>query len=437
MVHMNDVEKDLARETRPISTKLAIGFVYVGYSFRYLYLLILIPFYGRVLGTAEYGRVVAAMSIFQVVWMLTEFGFPAIGSRDIAAASPNQRGELYRRHQRARAAVALLGLIAGIGGTYLSPVLREHPIYGVLATLNGLVAAFNLGWYFNGTLQFRTSVAFEVMSFAINLALILSLVRSASDGWIVMASLLASSVICTICAHGFVLRQLGHRPREYGGELRLIKDSSALFVHRGLVSLMGAASTYVISLFATASELGCYGAAERLISAGLSLMSPANQVLVGIVLQYAGDEASSARAFALVRKALIAMVGLGLCMLLGTELLGDFIVPLILGPAFVSSVPLVKTMALIFPFAAVNTVITGCVLIPFRFERFVPIVSGIASAITLGLIVALGVSFGGTGVAWARVVGDVLTVVFLIAVLRKVQLDSRIFGGWRLGLTSA
>ena len=62
-------------------------------------------------------------------------------------------------------------------------------------------------------------------------------------------------------------------------------------------------------------------------------------------------------------------------MFAGTELLGDFIVPLILGASFAASAPLVKIMALLFPFAAVNQVITGYILIPFRFDRFVPIVS--------------------------------------------------------------
>ncbi|MGN6651100.1 MAG: lipopolysaccharide biosynthesis protein, partial [Trinickia sp.] len=42
-------------------------FVYVGYIMRYLYLLVVIPFYGRVLGVTEYGRVLAAMSLMNVI----------------------------------------------------------------------------------------------------------------------------------------------------------------------------------------------------------------------------------------------------------------------------------------------------------------------------------------------------------------------------------
>ena len=422
-----DVEGQSAKAEGHVSTKRALAFVYVGYAFRYLYLLILIPFYGRVLGTAEYGRVVAAMSLFQVVWMLTEYGFPSIGSRAIAIANETERAALYARHVLARSAMAVVGIAVGVGGTVLSPLLREVPVMGLLATLTGVVAGFNMGWFFQGTLRFRTSVSLEILGFILNLSMILPLVRGPHDGWLVMFALAVSSVICTVCAHVLVLRALPRHALRWGGALMLVRESTALFVHRGLVSLVGAASTYLISLFASASELGLYGAAERLISAGLSLMAPANQVLVGTVSQRIGEHDGGEGAFVLVRKALSGMVSLGICMFVGTELLGDVIVPLILGESFAGSVPIVRIMAIMFPFAAVNQVITGYVLIPFRFDRFVPLVSGATSMVTLALIYLLGRSFAGPGVAWARVIGDVLTVGLLMVVLQKTQLSARLF----------
>lgn len=409
-----------------VSTKRALAFVYVGYAFRYLYLLILIPFYGRVLGTAEYGRVVAAMSLFQVVWMLTEYGFPAIGARAVAIADPSERAALYGRHVAGRAMLGFIGIAVGIGGTLLSPLLREVPLMGVLATITGVAAGFNLGWFFQGTLRFRTSVALEVLGFVLNLSMILPLVRTSHDGWLVMLALSISSVICTLLAHVIAVRMLPRGALKWSGALDLMRESTALFIHRGLVSLMGAASTYLISLFASASALGLYGAAERLISAGLSLMAPANQVLVGTVAQRIGAEDGGEHAFALIRKAFTGMTALGLSMFVGTELLGDFLVPLILGQSFAPAASIVKIMAILLPFSAVNQVITSYILIPFRYDRFVPIVSGTASAITLALIFILGRGYGSTGVAWARVVGEVLTAAFLMVALQKTQLSSRL-----------
>lgn len=410
-----------------VSTRRALVFVYVGYVFRYLYLLILLPFYGRVLGAAEYGRLVAAMSLFQIVWMIVEYGFPAIGSRAVAAARDDgTRAGLYSRHVMGRLTMALPGLTVGVGGIFFSPLLRERPLFGVLACVNGLIAGFNLGWYFQGTLQFRTSVVIEVLGFAINLPLILLLVRGPEDGWLVMLSLCISSVICTSAAHVMALRTMQRNALRWVGAIALIRESTALFISRGLTMLMGSVSTYLISIFASATELGWYGAAERITSVGLSVMQPANQVLVGSVSQNVASEASMEKALSLIRKALLLMSALGLAMCCGVQMLAGFGVPLVLGPSFVHAVPMVRVMGLQFPFAAVTQVITSYVLIPFRYDRLIPIVSVATSIVTLGLILALGNFFGGIGVAWARAIGELGGMILVIIALRTTPIAKRV-----------
>ena len=70
-----------------MSTSRSLLFVYGAYLFRYLYLLILIPFYGHVLGATAYGQVLAAMSLYQIIWLAVEYGFPVVGARDLASTT--------------------------------------------------------------------------------------------------------------------------------------------------------------------------------------------------------------------------------------------------------------------------------------------------------------------------------------------------------------
>jgi PST family polysaccharide transporter len=410
------------------STGRSLGYVYVGYAFRYLYLLILVPFYSRVLGASEYGHVLAAMSLYQMVWMLSEYGFPPVGSRD--AASTTDRGALariYGRHVSGRVWTTAIGLTVGLVGTLVSPVLRERPIFGILATCNGLVAAFNLGWFFQGTLRFRTSVAMEVLGFAINLPLILLLVHGPGDGWWVLAALLISSIICTLTAHVVALRGLEWRKVSCTGGVELIKESTALFAHRGLVTLTASSSTYLISLFSTAAEVGYYGAAERLINAALSLLNPANQVLVGTVARHIGSRDSEARAYALMRAGFISLASLGIAMFVGTVLLAGVIVPLVLGDGFTESIAILRVLSLMFPFAVIDQVITGYVLIPLRLDKVVIKVSFQNSLLTIVLMALLGHSFGGMGVSWARTFGAMLMAGSLLYALQSRQILKRIF----------
>ncbi len=419
----------VAQEPDGGSTRRALAFVYAGYAFRYLYLLVLVPFYGRVLGAAEYGRVLAAMSLFQVVWLVGEYGFPPVGARDAAAAqSPAELARIYGRNVHGRLMTALPAAAIGLGGTLLSPLLRERPIFGVLATLTGLLAAFNLGWFFQGTLRFRTSVILEMLGFAINLPLILFLVRGPHDGARVLAVLFVSSLIATVTAHVLAVRSLGeHKPSCKGGRA-LIADSTALFAHKGLILLMANSSTYLISLFASAAEVGYYGAAERLVSAALSLMNPANQVLIGTVSRQIASRDGEERAFALMRRGFFVFGVFGTAMLLGTLLLGGTLIPLILGESFRPSIPMLHVLAVIFPFAAIDQVVTGYVLIPLRLDRVVTRVSFQSAVVTVLLVITLGRLFGGVGVSWARSLGAAMMAMNLLFTLRTRHLFQRIFG---------
>jgi len=417
----------------PPSTGRALASVYAGYVFRYVYLLILIPYYGRVLGAQEYGRVLAAMSLYQMVWMLTEWGFPIVGARDTAAVmrDPRAVATLYGQHLAARSLMLVPGLLLGVGGTLLSPLLREAPLFGLLATANGLIAAFNLGWHFQGRLRFGLSVMLEVLGFAVMVPLVLLLVKRADQGALVLASLLVSTLICTTVAHAAALRGLPLAAVRTGFGLysgvSLVKEATALFAHKGVTMMMASSSTYLLSLFAGAAQVGWYGAAERLATVGLSLMQPANSVLVGTVAHRIGMRETEDHAYRLMRNGMLLMTGFGVLLLLGAMFLAKPLVPLILGPEFAQSVPMLQALALMFPLAAFAQVVSAYVLIPLRHDTLVSLSSLFGALATAVAIVVLAPHFGGMGVAWARVLGSAGLAIVLMAVLIKQGLLRRIF----------
>jgi PST family polysaccharide transporter len=417
-----------------VSTKRALAFVYAGYATRYLCLFVLVPFYGRVLGAAEYGRVLAAMSLFQFVWVLSEYGFPPVGTRDIALErTPKRTAEIYAQHISARLLMAVAGAGIGAIGTFASPLLRERPLYGILATLTGLTSAFNLGWFFQGTLRFRTSVLIEVVGFVINLVFILLLVRGKNDGAVVLACLLGSNVIATVLAHGIALGSMDRASLRWGGSLPLVRESTALFTARGLTLLMASSSTFLISVFADAKQVGWYGAAERLATAGLSLMQPANQVLASTVAGLFGSKDTENAAFQLVRRGLVALTAFGALMLVGTLVCSSRAVPLILGPDFEPSVRMLRILGIMFPFAAFTQVVSSYVLVPLRYDRIVCAISLIGALVTVVLTFGLGRMFQGDGVAWARTLGYLTMSAGLVYMLRREDLAGAVLASppWR------
>jgi O-antigen/teichoic acid export membrane protein len=418
-----------AAPQRELSTRRALAFVYVGYAFRYLFLLVLVPFYARVLGAAEYGRLLTAMGLSQIVWMIAEYGLPAAGVRDVASApDERRRAELYGLHTSARLTLLAPALLAGAAGTCLSPLLRERPLFGVLATLLGVVAASNLGWYFQGKLAFRTSVLLEVLGFALSLPLILWFVRGPGDGAYVLAVLTFSGVVCTLLGHALALRALPLRHVQLRGGFALARETTALFVHRGLGLIVASSTTYLLSLFASPVAVGWYGAAERIAGVGLSLLQPANQVLVGTVSRRLAAAHEPDAGYALMRQSIFALTAFGFVIQLGCVSLSGLAVPLILGPEFQPSVALLLVLSLMFPFTALAQVLSGQVLIPLRFDGTVSRAGVLGAGATLALVVGLGLAFGELGVAWARALGAATGALLLVKVLRDKQLFGKLVG---------
>ena len=177
----------------------------------------------------------AAMSLYTMVWMLAEYGFPVVGARDAAACRDRASlADLFGRHVMGRLWMALPGLAVGVGGTLLSPLLHENPVLGALATANGLLAAFNLGWFFQGTLRFRTSVMLEAAGFAINLPLILLLVHGPGDSPVALAILFGSNLVCTLAAYAIALHGIDRRAIRWHGGRQLVARGQRAVRTQGL-----------------------------------------------------------------------------------------------------------------------------------------------------------------------------------------------------------
>ena len=405
------------------STSKSLIVVYISYAARYLYLLVLIPFYGRVLGPASYGKVLASMSLFGVVWLACNWGFSVVGTRAVASATTrDQIASEFGTQFHARLLMIPLGLAIGAVGTWLSPLLRAEPLFGAAATAFGLVSAFNLGWYFQGLARYKTSVWLEIAGFAISLTLILALVREPSDGLTVMLVLLGSGL--TTLSASYLLAAPGLRGLAVpiSGGWHLIKRSSALFASSGVGVLTMNAATYIYSLVATAAAVGLYGAADRVATLCISLMTPANQVMVSRVSNLLAVADTWNNATLLMRRSVLLMTGFGVLVMLVCAALAPFAVPLVFGHAFHPSIVLVQWFSLLFPFAAFNQAARMYVLIPMHYDVVVAKLSMASAAVNWLAMGCLLLGAGGTGLVMARIAGEVvLTMAIAVFMLRSQQ----------------
>ncbi|NMM02196.1 oligosaccharide flippase family protein [Paraburkholderia sp. RP-4-7] len=397
-------------------------FVYAGYIMRYIYLIVVIPFYGRVLGLTEYGRVLAAMSLMNVIWMLVSYGFTVVGMRDVSKAHVrSEYNAIFSLHVSARVLMGLLGGIVGIVATFCSPVLSERPTIGILATVLGIVSGFNLGWLFQGRHRFRTPIILEVVGFAMSLVLVLSIVRSPVDSSWVLGSLLIAGVTTSMIAYGLTIFDIGLPRIRLTGVSHLIRSSTMLFCYStGSVILMSF-STYLLTLLSTPTQVGYFGAAERFATIGLSLMGPAAQVFVPTISrQLAQGDYDGARST--TRRGGALLIGYGLLALCGALVLSPLLLPLILGEAFAPSAPVLQCFAWMFPFAAFNQFISFYVFVPLEKDRSLALAGVTSGLANLAAALYLGPRHGAMGMALARVISEATLSMMLLGLAARFGL---------------
>jgi PST family polysaccharide transporter len=408
-----------------------IAFVYGGYLMRYMYIIIDVPFYGRVLGVAEYGRVLAAMSLMNVIWMLVSYGFTFVGMREVSKAQDtNECNAIYSLHVSARLALGVLGGAVGLIATMCSPALSERPLIGVLATLLGIVSALNLGWLYQGRQHFRTPIMIEVFGFALSLALVLSLVKGPADSIWVVASLFVAGIASAAISYGLATFQLGRPRLSLSGIVPLIKSSTMLFCYSSGSVVLTASSTYLLTLLSTPAQVGYFGAAERFATIALALMGPAGQVFIPTISRQLaqGDKAG---AHATTRRGAMLLLGYGLMVFCGALALSPFVLPLILGQAFTPSARVLQCFAWMFPFAAFNEFAAFYVFVPRRKDRVLAIAGVAAGIANLGTALWLAPRFGAEGMAFARVIGELSLSVMLLTIMVRMQLITLLPGAGR------
>jgi PST family polysaccharide transporter len=243
----------------------------------------------------------------------------------------------------------------------------------------------------------------------------------------VLMSLLVSGLICTVMAYVIALRQIDIRSIRFSGTASLLRVSTGLFAYTGLPLIVASASTYLLSLFASAAEVGYYGSAERLANVVLSLMQPANLVLVGTVTWRLGFPETEAAAYALMRKGFAVMGTFGIAAFFGALTLSPYLIPIIFGPGFESSIPIMQLFGLMFPFAALGQVVCMYILIPLRKDRIVTKIAIVGAVCSLVAMLLLVRDFSGLGVAAARVIGAFVTTVLLATAMMRGALYRRVF----------
>ncbi|WP_414442458.1 polysaccharide biosynthesis C-terminal domain-containing protein [Burkholderia sp. 22PA0106] len=415
---------------KPTLSSFELFAVYLSYVSRYLYPLFLLPYYGRTLGAGGYAVILAGMSLSNSIWLFVNYGFSTVGARDtVHTQTDAERAAILRRQFSARLVLCVPGAIVGAIAATQSAIFARVPGIGVPVVAMGLVAAFNLGWYFASTGRAKKSVAIEVVGFVLSLSMIFCFIHRPGDLKFVFPLLLVSSVVQLGLAYWSVRREFSGLLSSPRDALGLIRQSTVIFIYGGTSVLLIGASTYVLSLLAPAAEVGAFGVAERLIGAGLSLMGPAAQILVPKVTFLVGRDAQ--RANLLARRIFAFFFGGATLATFVTVFAAGWVVPFIFGAGFAHAVPVLQLLAFVLPVSVCTQVLGMYFLIPRKREGLLARSGVISAIVNLACAVPLATHWGAMGMGVARLLGELTMLGVLLVGVWRAGLVAEIVGARR------
>lgn len=397
--------------------KKQLALVYAGYFFRYVYLLVLIPYYARVLGAEAYGVVVASMTVYTMVWTVQNWGFSGAGSRNIATSSGSlerQQHELAR-HMTARLILLPAALLVGALTIYTAPLLRDHMASSIAAMVCGVLAGFNVGWFFQGRMNFNTPIVIEILGFISMLTMVLIFVREPADNELVMPLLLTSTLASTALAYALVRKIVRIGLADFAAGWALIKESFPLFISAGTWALMLNIGTYSLAMLSTPEQVAYFGTAEKVVSTGLALLGPAGQFFVTWFSKMVHESASQGDVLSRQMQASRWVTAGGA---IATVSCLTFVPPVLdfaLGSKFVGASEILRLLSPLFLLAAFNHAVAVYLLLPRRLDRIVSMAAAASAVAGVALTVWGASVHGGAGAAVGRIAGEVVYTVILVA----------------------
>jgi polysaccharide transporter, PST family len=382
--------------------------------------LLTVPYLVRVLGPAQFGLLSFAQGIVLYFDLVTDYGFNFSSTRAIAAQrhTPEAVSRIFWSTIYAKlilmfgSGLVLTALVA------LTPKLREAPHLYAASFLYVVGTAFFPSWLFQGLEQIK------IAAFALGVARLLTVpalfvcVRHEND-FVTAAAIQASvQIVATMLVAPVVWKRAAiawHQP-SLADIAHTFRQGWPLFISGSALYLCTSSTTVMLGFVAGKAEVGYFSAADKLIKAAISLLSPVSQALYPHITAMKVESASSA--LLLIRKGFVSIGLLSLSVSVSVLLLAPFLCRVFLGASFGASVDVLRWLSplpLLFGLMAVFGTQT---MLVFEMDSMMSRIMLASAALGIPLSVALSSLFGAQGAAAASVALATLMVLAMMASLR-------------------
>ncbi len=333
--------------------------------------LVTLPYLFRVVGASNYGIYAFVYVIIQYVLMVSNYGFDFSATKQIAQSkeSPERISTIYHAVITSRllltvVSVAVLFVFALI---FMNDVQHRLLLFGLGIVIGEI---FIPVWLFQGLEKMRFITIVNVISKSIFTVLIFVLIKSEGDFQYIILLNSFGSIVSGIVSTFIVYKYIGIKTIKIGVNdiLFQLKDGMAVFGSTLGMNLYRNANIFILGIFVSDASVGVYAAAEKVIKAVQSVVSPIAQALFPHLSSRfkSGTIKDNIKILLnIVKKLSVILLILSILTLFFAPLIARFIG----GKELIYATPLIRTMSLVIFFGGLNYLLGIVGLINFNRQK--------------------------------------------------------------------
>jgi O-antigen/teichoic acid export membrane protein len=405
-----------------------MGFLFFAQLCAYLIPILEIPVLGRALGVQEYGKVVLIQSVALLASLVVEYGFSLSGSRQIAIAR-GDREELSRIFSEvisAKLIIVLLVLACGAVFTALTGSMYFDSSLIWWGILYFLAFGFSPFWFFQGLEKISVVVVLEVGLRFTSLLFLYLFVLEPRDSELALFILAVFGLLNTLIGNLMCIKNVGRVSFSLSGALQQLKIGFHVFIYKSSNNILLSAGPSLVGATAGHVAVAAYVPAEKIIRGFVGFVNP---ILIGF-FPYLNRQYLSSKDNTIKLSWMIVggMFVAGTMVAISIFFVGDFLIQVVLGPAFGVASNILKIFVWIIPFRLANQALGLCMLIPMGKDK---VISGFMMFFSIAAIVLaalLSVWLGVDGVVLGFVATEICLFIALTAVVIDVTIKSKRVG---------
>ena len=412
------------------SLKRNITALYLVQGAAYAIPLITVPWLTHVLGPGGFGRLNFCMAFNAYFVMLADYGFNYSATQEIARHRDDEaaRSRIFWSTCAVKALLALCGLVALLLGIVFVARLtadRDLLLVGYVAVLASVLTP---GWYFQGTENIAVFSVISVLFRALSIPMTFMFVRGRNGILAAMAVNVGASTLAGLACLLYLRNRRALRFVKISRRdlLETFREGWHLFISSAAISLYSTTNVVLLGFTAGDAAVGYFSAAEKLIKASSGLTAPIGQAAYPRISRLM--EESRIDGYALIRRLLRILGGMGLGVSLLVFATAPDLVRVLYGPAFSVSTAVLRWLAPLPLLLGLSNVLGVQTMLALRMKRTVSGIVLSAGAFNLVLLYLLASFFGAVGAGMSVLATEALVTVLMIIVLRAKAIP--IFPTW-------